>query len=324
MKLFATTTKFFFIIGLVSILTMMDSNTAKAQQDARYSQYMFNQLTFNPAYAGSHERTSLLGLYRKQWVNINGAPTTASFSVHSALGQEKKVGLGGFLEYDKIGVHNRMRAFADYAYRFTLGKGHLALGVQGGITYLNSKYSDITTAEQGVADPVFQENLSRVMPNFGVGVFYSNDYVYAGISVPKLINNKLKNGLESVEALGREYRHYFFSVGGIIPAGQSVKIKPSILVKTVFTNAPTQFDFNLNFFFMDMLWLGSSIRLEDRFNPESLSFMTGVQLKQGLLLGYAYDFTLSELRNHTSGSHEVMLGYSFGRDGERYKTPRFF
>lgn len=300
-------------------------STASAQQDARYTQYMFNGLIINPAYAGSAGAPLLNAFYRNQWVNIEGAPKTISASGHTALGSEKKVGVGGFLEYDKLGVETRFRLFGAYAYRFDLGHGHLSAGIQGGFVSTRIALSEVELGEPG--DPTFnQGDISAFLPNFGLGLYYNSDKAYAGISVPHLINNKVTgDGATDITRVPREERHYFLTAGAVL--GEGVKLKPSFLVKLVPNQAPTQFDINLNALFKDVFWIGSSFRFEQEFRPESLDFLLGFQFQSGLMVGYAYDITLSDLNQFTSGSHEITLGYDLGWGkgrGIRYRTPRFF
>jgi type IX secretion system PorP/SprF family membrane protein len=316
-----------FALILINILFFFacNINDAFAQQDARYSMYMFNGMYLNPAYTGSTGSGSFAAFYRKQWVNIEGSPQTMSLSAHSPFGKRQQYGLGGYLEYDEIGVHQRITGYGAYAYRFKLPIGALALGVQGGVQYLRSNFTDITPEEVITnPDPVFQENSSVLLPNFGLGIWFNTPSFFAGLSAPHLINNKLNDGQPNVTTIGRQYRHYLFNTGVVLKAGNSVKFVPSILVKAIPQNAPVQFDANLSLFLMDMLWVGSSFRFENKFTPESVNAIVGFQFGNGLRLAYAYDYTLSSLNNFTSGSHEVTLGYDMKKKVERLITPRYF
>ena len=309
---------------LVFVLLVAVSIGANAQQDARYTQYMFNKLVFNPGYAGTGEGLSLSGLARIQWVNIDGAPTSFSLSGHTPLGQGKKVGVGAFLEHDRIGVHQETSLFLNYAYKLMLGERNiLSLGVNGGLSYLTSDFQSLADTEiiQLSADPSFQTNVSKILPNFGVGAyFYQPNKYYLGLSAPFL----LTNNLESVSRIAHQYRHYYLTGGMVVPMGSSLKLKPSFLVKAVPGNAPIQFDANLMFLIKEALWLGLSYRIDDQINSESLDFIASFQMKNGLRIGYAYDLTLSELSNYTSGSHEIMLGYDVRGKSKRIITPRYF
>lgn len=321
-------TKLTTIILFICIFAMtswMTSNEAYAQQDARYTHYMFNQLVLNPGYAGSAETTSLLGLYRTQWVGLDGSPQTIALSGHTALGAGKKIGLGGHVEYDEIGVHQRFSAFGSYAYKLPMGPGKLGLGVQAGALFLQSNWSRIRTSQDGAPDPRLSEDVNRVLPNFGIGAhFYTKNY-YLGVSIPHLLNNRLDgNNDADVAKLARQFRHYNFTGGLIFPLGNSLKLKPSFLVKAVPGNAPTQVDLNVSALIREILWLGSSFRFDQSPTPESLNFIAGVQLKQGMRISYAYDLTLSDLRRKHDGSHEIILGYDFPSKSKRIITPRYF
>jgi len=317
--------QFLYTLVFALFLTGFSAIRLSAQQDARYSMYMFNGMYVNPAYVGSNGAPSLSAFYRKQWVNIEGSPQSISLSANTALGKRDQYGLGGIAEYDEIGVHQRITGYLAYAYRFKLPIGHLALGVQGGVQYLRSNFTDITPEEVITnPDPVFQENNSVLLPNFGLGIWFNTPWVFAGVSAPHLLNNKLKDGQPDVAVVGRQFRHYMANAGVVIAAGQSLKIVPSVLVKAVPRNAPVQFDTNLSFFIKDVVWIGSSFRFEQLFNPESVNAIIGFQFKNGLRLGYAYDYTLSNLQNFTSGSHEATLGYDIKKKAERFVTPRYF
>lgn len=296
-----------------------------AQQDARYTQYMFNKLVFNPAYAGTGDGLELSAIYRNQWVNIEGAPQEFSISAHTPFGGKKQFGLGGFFEFDQIGVHSQYRLFLDYAYKFAITpRARLSIGVSGGLAYRVSNFTDLTSGDSDpfVIDPndiVFGENVSKLLPNFGLGLyFYNPNKYYLGVSAPHLINNDL--GFRSAH----QSRHYHFMGGLVFPLGESLKLKPSVLVKWVPNNAPIQYDANLMFLIKEMIWLGASYRIDNQFNSESLDFIAALELKNGFRIGYAYDFTLSDLSNYTSGSHEIMLGYAIKGKDVRIRTPRYF
>ncbi len=311
------------------------SLNANAQQEVRYTKFIFNKLAFNPAYAGSVEGFDLTALFRRQWVNIPGSPTSATLSGHTGLGINKKVGVGAFIEYDKIGVHNSLDFQMTYSYRFLLGESRLAVGLQGGIFNMRSDWGAVTGDDLvDGTDPAFN-NLpsSELLPNFGVGLYYYKpNSFYVGASVPRLLENEL----ESVSRLAHQYRHYY-AMAGVVFGGDKFKVKPSTLVKMVPSNAPVQVDANLMFLIRDVFWIGGTYRaavgntytLADGTNgsfiqSESVDFIAAFLMKKGLRIGYAYDLTLSPLGMYTSGSHEVMLGYSFVGKGPRIRTPRYF
>ncbi|MEZ4887551.1 MAG: type IX secretion system membrane protein PorP/SprF [Chitinophagales bacterium] len=315
----------FYIPLVLFLFFVLAGENMMAQQDARYSQYMFNSLLINPAYAGSTGKANVSAFYRTQWVGLDGAPTSITLSGNGALGDGDQIGVGGFLEYDKVGLHNTWRVFGTYAYHLKIGSGKLGIGLQAGGTLFSADLSQANPTEvPGSDDPVFQNDLSRFLPNFGVGLYYHTPAFYAGVSVPQLVTNRLKSGESSISLVGKQYRHYFFTAGVVIEASESFKIIPSTLIKAVPIQAPTQMDFNVNLMFRDAFWVGSSVRFSEEFDAESLDFLLGFQLKNGLRIGYSYDLTLSDLADFNNGSHEVGVGFDFGSDDRRYVTPRFF
>lgn len=297
-----------------------------AQQDARYTMYMYNGLVFNPGYAGSAERTCMNAFYRKQWVNIEGAPQTISASMNTALGKKSRVGIGGYAEYDKLGVHDRITAALSYAYRLPLGKGHLGMGVEGNILYMRSNWNEVQLSPDGINnDPTFAGTTTAWLPNFGLGLFYHTQTFYLGVSAPRILEVKL-NANQNIDTLtlARERTNYYGTVGVVVPLSDNWKIKPSALVKMVPTRAPIQTDLNLSVLYKNTFELGTSFRADSQFNPESVNAIALFHFKNGLRVGYAYDFTLSRLQNYNSGSHEITLGYEFSGPKMRYLTPRYF
>lgn len=317
------------VVIFINITTILFFNTqqANAQQDARYSMYMFNGLLHNPAYAGSAGKLSLNGFYRNQWTGFEGAPQTFSISGHAALGQAEKVGLGAWGEYDEIGVHKIFKVYGTYAYRFAAGtNGHLSAGIQGGITQMKSTFTDVSGPDEGIIDPTFAENQSALLPNFGVGLYYNTTHFYMGVSAPHLLNNKLDNGNDAnVTKIASQFRQYNFTLGAVLGKNDGFKVKPSILIKAVPGNAPIQADANLSFLIKEVFWIGSSARFTDKFEPESVDAIIAFQLKNGLRIGYSYDYTLSDICKYNNGSHEVTIGYDLiKKDSERLVTPRYF
>lgn len=305
----------------------------KAQQDARYTKFIFNKLVYNPAYAGSSDGLNATLLTRSQWgfitPDIPGAPRGGTLSVHTPLGQAKKIGVGGWLEYDQIGVHDRISASADYSYSFILGESRLSLGIQAGVLYMRTNFDKLEGNEalNPLIDPAFIGMTgieSKLMPNFGLGLYYYKpNKFYVGASVPHLIDNTY-----GPTKLAHQYRHYNFMGGLVFPLGESLKIKPSALVKLVPKNAPVQVDANLMFLIKDAFWIGATYRAAinnfSMVESESIDGIIAFQVK-GIRIGYAYDYTLSSLNLYNNGSHELMLGYDIGGGkGPRIRTPRYF
>ncbi|WP_435135804.1 PorP/SprF family type IX secretion system membrane protein [Formosa sp. A9] len=300
---------------------LLASLGAKAQQDPQYTQYMYNMNVVNPAYAGSKDGLSLGLLYRSQWVNVQDAPRTTTFSGHSPVG--KNVGLGISLVSDKIGPVEETNAFADFSYTLDLGGGHnLALGLKAGATFQSiGLFSDIGNGH--VTDPndeAFSQNTSNTHLNFGTGIFYYTDRYYVSFSIP----NMVKSTYLDITDNGQEYKygtdvmHYFLSAGYVFNLSENTKFKPSFLLKSAF-DAPMSLDLSANFLFFDKFEAGATYRLDD-----SVGAMANFAVTPQLRIGYAYDYVTSELNPYTSGSHEVMILYDFSFAKKVSVSPRFF
>jgi len=306
------------------LLTIYGSVTA--QQDAHYSMYMFNGLAINPAYAGAKEQLSLTGLYRHQWAGIEGAPKTVVLSGHNTL-LNKKIGLGLSLVNDHIGVENMFNVSGAFAYRMFLGRGTLAAGLQATFMHYRARWDKLVYNDIS-ANPNLDNPENLFVPNFGLGLYYNTDRFFAGLSVPHLLNNSLNEplSLEAQREVARQYKHYFASIGYKFPLSDAVDLQPSLLFKYVH-RAPLDFDVNALFIIKEALSLGVSFRKgaggpsTDRFG-DALVFMAQYWITKNLRAGYAYDLTLTELKNYNSGSHEIMIGYDFGVKYDRYLTPR--
>jgi type IX secretion system PorP/SprF family membrane protein len=304
---------------LLTILLILFSLGVSAQQDYLVSQYMFNPLALNPAYAGSHEYMMATLLYRKQWVDFKGAPETQLASLHGPLGLTN-LGWGVMLSHDKIGVTDRTDAYLNAAYHLKLSeKLHLGVGLRGGGGYYSYKNSDLKYWDTG--DPSFAgDRTTKFLPNVGAGLYLYTKKSYLGLSVPEVISYDPTTSL-SIHATGlvpHQVRHYFAAAGTVIELDPDVIMKPSVLVKYV-GNAPVEADFNLNFLLANILWVGGSYRTGDSFVG-----IIELQVNRKLRIGYSYDFTFSDLRKYSDGSHEIMLGYDFGYDILKMKTPRYF
>ncbi len=288
-----------------------------AQQHPLFSQYMFNGLYINPAYAGSKEFVSATFIARKQWSGFEGAPSTQIASVHAPL-KHKRVGLGAVISNDKIGITNETDFYGSYAFHLPMRNGNLSLGLSGGFSYFRSQFSDLTFWDQD--DPVYETNsLSNVLPNFGAGAYYYSQKFYAGLSVPQILSYDENQALHiKIEKTHKVVRHYFITSGVIIDTGGELKLRPSLLVKYT-SNAPVQYDINLNFLLSDIIWFGATYRSQD-----AIVVIAEYQVNKKLRIGYAYDITTSEIRNYSSGSHEIVVGYDFGFNVLKMKTPRYF
>jgi type IX secretion system PorP/SprF family membrane protein len=286
------------------------------QQDAMYSQYMFNQLLINPAYAGNHEVISANLLFRDQWVGIDGAPVTETFSVDAPL-HKNKVGVGLSVYNDKIGITKNTGAYFHYAFRIKFRKSMLALGLQAGISNLRATYDQVSySQDNSMYDYAFSQSLSEIFPNFGAGLFYNTENFYFGFSVPYLLKKSLfqQSNIQGY----RQAQHYFLSSGYVFKLNQNLVLKPSLLLKYV-DGAPLELDLNANMWFYGLLGIGASYRTGDSFDA-----LLELQLNNQLRLGYAYDYSLTDLQKYNYGSHELMLKYEFSFKKSRIITPRYF
>ncbi len=302
---------------LIYLSLAVISNNAFSQQDPMLSQYMFNGLYLNPAYAGSHKYWSSTITYRNQWVGIDGAPETGVVAVDGPIAN-KNMGLGALFMHDKIGVTQQNTFLCDYSYQLKINdNSKIALGVNAGVSQFSAKLTDLTVWDQ---DEVFESNLtSRWIPRFGAGAYYFGNKHYVGFSVPTLFAYQKEFDFNfDLSRATFLRRHYLLTGGYIFNVSNQFKLKPSALIKYV-KSAPLEVDLNLSCVYKDMIWLGASYRTGD-----AIVFLAEYQTNSYFRVGYAYDVTLSKLRRYSSGSHEIMIGIDFGKDMVKVKTPRYF
>jgi len=330
-------------IYLFIVLLFVGGTNLLAQQDAMFTKYMFNSLTFNPAYAGSKDHLAMNLIHRTQWWGIEGAPQTQSLIIHTPMPNER-VGVGLSLVNDEIGPTNSIRANLSYAYRIPMGKGKLSIGLQGGVMHWRADFNKLNL-ETGAGDEAFEEMTpSRLLPNFGAGIYYYTPKFYVGFASPQLIEYDLRDNEINTNIWARQQRHYYFSAGAAFPLkGDALIFKPSILVKNVgllssFSKdeafqafgAPTEFDIDLSLMFQQALWVGVSFRsaiegiVGDQSSFDSADVWAAYYLANGLRIGVAYDYTLTKLQSVAGGSFELMLGYEFDYKTKQVVTPRYF
>lgn len=301
---------------ILLLLTVFTSFNLHAQQDPHYTQYMYNMSVMNPAYAGSKENLSMGLLYRKQWVEIEDAPTTGTFFGHSPIG--KNVGLGLSVISDKIGPVEENNVYGDFSYTLELGGEHkLAFGLKAGITLHNvGLFSDINHTLPDPNDPAFKENTSNSFFNLGTGLFYYTNKYYLGLSVPNMMKSTHLdfNG----RSFGSEVNHYFLTGGYVFDVNDNLKFKPFFMLKSAF-NTPTSLDLSTNFLIRDKLELGATYRLEDSFGA-----MVNYQVAPNLKIGYAYDHITSDLKVTTPASHEIILLFDVNFNKKVSRSPRYF
>ncbi|MXV50835.1 type IX secretion system membrane protein PorP/SprF [Pedobacter sp. HMF7647] len=310
---------------------------ARSQQDPQYSQYMFNSLVINPAYAGYKEVLNVSMLHRDQWTGLPGSPKTESLIVDGAFFNENRIGIGLSIVNDKIGLQRQSSAYLNYAYRLPMGddESRLAFGLAFGVSQyvLNGDRSFVDNPD----DPNFANgNQSRFTPDAKFGVYYSNERFFAGASVTNLLGLSIDYQKIAGSALSRQGRHYFISGGYLADLGENFKLKPSILIKD---DAKSQTTIDLNTFLLikEMVWVGASYRSgvslwkksnmnTDNFQQNSMVGAIEVFVARNLRFGYAFDYSLSDLSSVANGTHEISLGFSINtaRRSSALLTPRYF
>lgn len=274
-----------------------------AQSKAMFSQYMFNTFALNPAYAGTHDVTSIVLLYRNQWSGIDGAPVTQTLSAHSPLGNPNSA-VGFVLMNDRIGITRETGLNLAYAYKIKFDNATLSMGVQGTYSSVKNEFNRLLLPDNN--DGSLSGLAQETYINFGVGLYYHNERLYLGASVPDLVESDLRG------------RHLFLMAGYVFDLSHELKLKPSILTKVV-QGAPLEFDLNATVFWRDKIWLGGSYR-----SLAGVYFLVGVKPLPQLSIGYGYDLNLTELGAYQNGTNEIMINYRLWFNKSKVITPRYF
>ena len=345
-------------VAALAVVASLAPGSASAQQDPMFTKYMFNSVGFNPAYAGTKEYLSATAIVRDQWLSWSkgsesyggGAPVTYVATVHSPF--QERVGLGGYLGQDHIGSSTFTELNAFYAYKMPLSdEMTLSLGLQGGVTHHSYDFSGLHFRENPALDPSFQNQDGQSwMPNAGAGAYFYTDKFYFGASVPRMFETRLQE-VEIIETStpgigrARNYRHMYVATGGAIPLGsKDLVFKPSLLVKGVgwlgdfaassqsvdVVRTPTEFDIDVSLLIRQVLWIGGSFRstfdyiFEGKSSHDSADLWAAFYLDNGLRIGLAYDYSLTELQQFGNGSAELMIGYDLNFSVDKIVTPRYF
>lgn len=299
---------------LFSIVMMFTAIVCYAQQDAQYTQYMYNTINVNPAYAGSRGALSFFALHRTQWVGLDGAPVTNSFSINTPF-NNSKLGLGVSIVNDEIGPSTSNSISADLSYTVPVSETFkLSFGVKGTANMLNIDITKLNLGDQ--TDPEFQNVDDEFSPNIGAGLYLHSDKAYLGLSVPNILEVDAYN--DNDVAIYKEKMNFYLIGGYIFDFSPSVKFKPAFMTKAV-EGSPLQVDVSANFLLAEKLVLGLAYRWS-----ASVSAMAGFQISDAFYVGYGYDFETTELENYNSGSHEVFLRYEIFKKNSKMTTPRFF
>ena len=299
---------------LLTLFLLLGGGRLMAQQLPQYTQYMYNTSTINPAYVNENNRMDATLSYRAQWIGIDGAPETKALTVSGII--NNKIGLGVNIFKDNIGPSTEFSSNAVFSYYLNLSKKvKLSLGLNAGIDFFEVDYSKGSYYDQN--DVLFSyDDYYNALPVIGAGTYIFSDNWYVGFSIPNMLINQ--SNVESDKNLIHRDNHIYFIAGYVIDVSATVKLKPSILVKTI-DHAPLTIDASLNVLFLQKFTLGASHRLKD-----SYSAMAGFQISKNFFMGYSYDYSISDIGNYNQGSHEIILKYLMPRWGPNARSPRFF
>ena len=303
---------FLFLLGLFAF-------SSYAQQDAQFTQYMYNTININPAYAGSRGVLSVFGLHRTQWVGLDGAPTTNSFSINTPV-NNSNVGLGLSVINDRIGPSDESSISADVSYSIKTSETFkLSFGVKGTANLLNIDFSKVS--KYNPYDNLGQYNIdNKFSPNVGAGIYYHSNKTYVGFSVPNFLETEHYNKSSSSPStsVASERMHYHFIAGHVFDLNETIKFKPAVLTKLV-QGTPLQVDASANFLFNEKFVLGAAYRWD-----AAASLLAGFQVSKSWFIGYSYDMETTKLANYNSGSHEIFLRFELFNNIENIVSPRFF
>jgi type IX secretion system PorP/SprF family membrane protein len=284
-----------------------------AQQDAQFTQYMYNTININPAYAGSRGALSIFGLHRTQWVGLDGAPVTNAVSINTPF-NNSRLGLGVSVINDRIGPTVENTISADLSYTIpTSEKVKLSFGIKATANLFDLDVSRLNPVDN---DPSLQNFNNKFSPNIGAGVYLHSNKGYIGLSIPNFIESNRYDDNEV--AIFKEKINYYLIAGYILDLNNAIKFKPALLTKMV-KGAPLQVDVSANFMFNEKLVVGIAYRWS-----AAITAMVGFQVSEGMYLGYGYDFETTKLNNYNSGSHEIFLRYELFKDNDKITTQRFF
>lgn len=305
-------------IYIIAGLLILSFTKLNAQTESMYSQYMFNMLSVNPAYAGNREATNLNLFQRRQWAGLDGAPQTTSVSIDGSY-NANKIGWGIQMYDDKLGVEKASGAKMILSTHLQVSqRGTLSAGLNIGL--MNYRVDLLNVKDRYTPnDPAFYANLNKWLPDIGMGIFYNTNNFYAGLSIPNVLRSKvaafdvMNSGIQKINNT-----HLYFTTGFVVNVNEDIKIKPSTMLKAI-SGAPIQADFNTNLWLKDVIGIGASYRTGD-----AVISMLELQATETLKLGYAYDISISPLKYYNNGTHEIILRYEFGNNKSKIKSTRYF
>lgn len=296
---------------------MLLAGSLYGQQDSQFTQYMYNTITINPAYAGSRGVASVFVLHRAQWVGLDGAPVTNTASFHTPI-QGSQWGIGLSVINDRIGISEENDVSADVSYTVrTSEKWKLSFGMKATANLFSVDFSRLTLRNPGDYAISMQDNITnKFSPNMGMGIYLHSERAYVGVSVPHLLETKRYD--DNTSSVAGERMHFFLIAGMVFEWNEDLKFKPALLTKMV-NGAPLQVDLSGNFLINDRFTAGIAYRWNAAFTA-----MAGIQLTDSWYIGYAYDMEATQLANYNSGTHEILLRYELFKNYDRIVSPRFF
>lgn len=309
---------------LILLMIVFSALVSRAQQDAQFSQYIFNGIYINPAYAGYKEQVFLQSSLRSQWIGVEGAPQTASVAIDGVTDYRKNVGLGLLIAHDRIGAQSTLSAYANYAYRLQVGRlesSRLALGFGLGAVQLGIDGTKLRAID--VVDPsVPQTKQNIILPDARAGVYFSNEHYFAGFSVDNILAQYMKKATDSEVLTPIPKPHYYLTGGALLVVNPSMKFKPSFLIKDDLAG-PSSLDLNAFMLFKERFWLGGFYRTSftlynkdylqrDLQKSSAVGIIAEIFATEKLRIDYSFDYSLNKLRNYNYGSHEISIGILFG------------
>jgi type IX secretion system PorP/SprF family membrane protein len=290
----------------------------RAQQDAIYSQYTFNPLAINPAYAGSRSSFSAVLLHRSQWVGFDGAPNTQTLAVHSPV-NNTNLAAGLNLYYDKVGPSSNLNVAFTGAYHLKLKKSKLSFAIRGGLYQSTLDKNQLIFKDQ---TDIFsqQGTVTSAVPTFDFGMYYYKTKFFLGLAINHLNNAKFSFFDNLNNGASNDYKlktHVFFNGGYVFDVSDKFIFKPTFLLKST-EGAPANLDLSFYFMFYKKFWLGISFR-----NKSSVNFMTEWNITDYLRIGYAYDLSVNKLTKYNRGSHEIFIGFDFNIKSKKVVSPRY-
>lgn len=303
------------LIPILVLMLFAGGKKAFSQHEPMFTQYMFNTLWVNPAYAGTSQALNINAMTRLQWVGLDGAPKTYSAAIHAPI-TKHKAGVGMTVVNDIFGPIKNTYATGNYAYRVSLNeKLTLSMGIKGGINSYYAGLKDLSLIDKN--DPEFQTNERQINPNLGVGFYLYSDNFYVGLSAPRLIETSLNGSYAHDDFKTRN--HYYFIGGFIWDLGPKWMLKPAILTSSV-ANAPITNTITIQFLYDERIWLGGMFRPGD-----AAGAFFNIKVSDRLTVGYGYDFTFTKISKANIGTHEIMVSFDFiDFSPGKVKSPRYF